>query len=108
MGEKIKRELTLVEGREPNQNMARELIRTAEKMGWKATLLKSIPFDKIIQNKLDEVFSDYVIWRGPVEFKSQFEVERTIYWINHNCKVSINTHPEGGRVNTSDKFFLHA
>ena len=108
MGEKIKRELTLVEGREPNQNMARELIRTAEKMGWKATLLKSIPFDKIIQNKLDEVFSDYVIWRGPVDFKSQFEVERTIYWINRNCKVSINTHPEGGRVNTSDKFFQHA
>jgi hypothetical protein len=108
MGEEIKRELTLVEGREPNQNMARELISTAKKMGWKAKLLKSVPFDKIIHNQLDEVFSDFVIWRGPVDYRTQYEIERTIYWINHNCRVTINTHPEGGRMNTSDKFFQHA
>lgn len=108
MGEKINREVTLVEGREPNQFMARELIRTAEKMGWKTRHLKSIPSDKIAQNKLDEVFSDFVIWRGPVGFKSQYEIERTIYWLNHSNKITINTRPEGGRLSTSDKFFQHA
>ena len=76
MGEKINREMTLVEGREPNQYMARELIHTAEKMGWKAKLLKSIPSEKIAQNKLDEVFSKFVIWRGPVDFKNQYEVAK--------------------------------
>lgn len=107
MGGKIKRELTLVEGRELNQNMARELIRTAEKMGWKATLLKTIPSDKISAGKLDEIFAPFVIWRGPVKYKNQYEIERTIYFLNHSDRVTINTRPEGGRVNTSDKFFQH-
>lgn len=102
------RELTLVEGREPNQNMAQELIRTAKMMGWRATLLKTIPLEKIIKNQLDEVFAKYVIWRGPVGYSNQFEVERTIYWLNHSDRVTINTRPEGGRTNTSDKFFQHA
>lgn len=102
------RELTLVEGREPNQNMARELIRTAEHMGWKATLLKSIPLDKIVKNQLDELFAKYVIWRGPVGYNNQYEIERTLYWLNHTDRVTINTRPEGGRTNTSDKFFQHA
>ena len=107
MGGKIKRELTLVEGRELNQNMARELIRTAEKMGWKATLLKSIPSDKISAGELDDVFAQFVIWRGPVKYKNQYEIERTIYFLNHSGRVTINTRPEGGRLNTSDKFFQH-
>lgn len=107
MGEKIKRELTLVEGREPNQNMARELIRTAEKKGWKAKLLKVIPSRDIYSGDLDKLFSDYVVWRGLAQLASQYEIERTIYFLNHSNRVTINTRPEGGRTSTSNKYFQH-
>ena len=107
MGEKIKRELTLVEGRELNQNMARELVRTAEKMGWKATLLKSVPSEKIAHGELSDIFAPFVIWRGPINYKNQYEIERTIYWLKNHCKVTLNTSPEGGRLCTSDKYFQH-
>ena len=101
--------LTLVEGREPNQNMARELIQTARKMGWETRLVKTITREMIVSNKLSEIFSDYVIWRGLDNSGTlnQYEIERIIYWLNHTNKVTINTHPEGGRLCTSDKFFQH-
>ena len=107
MGGKINRELTLVEGREPNQNMARELVNTAEKMGWKTRHLKTIDSEKIAHGKLDEVFSDFVVWRGPVNFKNQYEIERVIFWLNHEGKITLNTNPAGGRLCTSDKYFQH-
>ena len=103
----MKKEMTLVEGRDPNQNMARELIRTAVSMGWKATLLKRIPSEKITNGELDDIFAPFVIWRGPVGYKNQYEIERVIYYLNHSDRITINTRPEGGRVNTSDKFFQH-
>ena len=103
----MKKEMTLVEGRDPNQNMARELINTAVRMGWKATLLKNIPSDKIAKGELDDIFAPFVIWRGPVGYKSQYEIERVLYHLNHSDRITINTRPEGGRVNTSDKYFQH-
>jgi hypothetical protein len=105
---KVVRELTLVEGREPNQYMAQELIRTAETMGWKAKLVKTISGDTIISSKLSEIFSDFVVWRGLAnEGLNQYEIERILYWLNHSGKTTINTHPEGGRLCTSGKFFQH-
>ena len=105
---KVVRELTLVEGREPNQYMAQELIRTAESMGWKAKLIKTISSDKIILSKLSEIFSDFIVWRGLANGTlNQYEIERIMYWINHSGKTTINTRPEGGRLCTSGKFFQH-
>lgn len=107
MGGKINRELTIVEGREPNQKMANELVDSAKKAGFSVKLIKQIDAAKIAENKLNEVFSDMVLWRGPVGYSHNFEIDRALIWLNDNVKVHLNTTVCGGRINTSNKYFQH-
>jgi glutathione synthase/RimK-type ligase-like ATP-grasp enzyme len=109
MGErrKINRAITIVEGRECNQPVANELRDTAIKMGFDAKVLKKINSANIAEGTLDEVFSDCVIWRCPVEAKNTYETERVISYLQNSGKLLINAQPAGGRFFSSDKFFQH-
>ncbi len=108
MGEKINRVLTIVEGREINMKMARQLVDAAIHNGFKARLVKSIDENYAIDGRLDEVFSDFVLWRGAVKCSSAFAIERMIFWLNHNNKITLNTKlVSGSRFATSNKFFQH-
>lgn len=99
--------MCVVEGREINGRMANELVEVAEKYGFKGKLIKTINSEKIISGKLDDVFSDFILWRSPVGYKSNHEVERAVVWINDHCKITMNTKIEGGRLCTSNKYYQH-
>jgi len=107
MGEKIERVMSVVEGREINGKMANELVEVANKYGFKGELVKTINSEKIIRGDLADIFSDFVLWRSPVGYKNNYEVERVITWINDHCKVTLNTNIEGGRLCTSNKYYQH-
>ncbi len=108
MGGKLKRKITIVEGREANFNMAKQLVDAAVNNGFDARLVKSIDENYIIENRLDEVFSDFVIWRGAVKCSSAYAIERVIVWLNNSNKITINTkYVVGSRFATSNKFFQH-
>ena len=108
MGGKIDRVLTIVEGREMNMKMAHQLVDAATHNGFKARLVKSIDENYMIDGRLDEVFSDFVLWRGAVNCSSPYAIERMIFWLNHNNKITLNTKlVAGSRFATSNKFFQH-
>lgn len=107
MGEKLERIMCVVEGREINGKMANELVEVSEKYGFKGKLVKTINSEKIVKNDLSDTFSDFVLWRSPVGYKNNYEVERVITWINDHCKVTLNTKIEGGRLCTSNKYYQH-
>ena len=104
---KIKRELTIVEGRDCNQKIVGELRDVAIKMGWKAKILKKISSADIADGNLDKVFSDCVIWRCPIDYKSTYEMERVICYLKQSGKILANTDPAGGRIFSSHKYFQH-
>lgn len=107
MGGRLKRKITVVEGRELNYNMAKQIIDAAVRKGFDARLIKSIDENYIIEDRLDEVFTDFIIWRGAVRCSSAYAIERAILWVNKNC-VTLNTkYVTGSRFATSNKFFQH-
>lgn len=107
MGRKLERVMSVVEGREINGRMANELVDVANRYGFQGKLVKTINSEKIITGDLGDVFSDFVLWRSPVGYKNNYEVERAVTWINDHCKVTLNTKIEGGRLCTSNKYFQH-
>ena len=107
MDKKLERVMCVVEGREINGRMANELVEVANKYGFQGKLIKSIDSEKIITGDLSDVFSDFVLWRSPVGYKNNYEVERAVTWINDHCKVTLNTKIEGGRLCTSNKYYQH-
>ena len=107
MGEKIKRELTIIEGREKNAKMAKELVEAAIKAGFKVRWIKKFDESLVVDGKMDEAVTDMVLWRSPVDYSSAEVIERIQFWINQNRKVTLNTHTIGGRVYNSNKFFQH-
>lgn len=104
---KITKSITVVEGRDCNQPIAEEICESAKKLGFGANIVKTISSVNIANGTLDEVFSDCVIWRGPVDMKTMYETERVISYLNHSGKLLINANPAGGRICTSNKFFQH-
>jgi len=107
MGEKIEKRLTIVEGREMNKNMAQQLVDAAKAAGFSTRWIRKIDESKIAEGKLDEVFSDMILWRSPTGYTSAEAIERVEYWVNKNRKITINTHSAGGRMYNSNKFFQH-
>ena len=104
---KIEKSISVVEGRDCNQPIAEEICESAKKLGFDANIVKTISSVNISNGTLDEVFSDCVIWRGPVDMKSMYETERVISYLNSSGKLLINANPAGGRICTSNKFFQH-
>lgn len=107
MGEKIDRTLTIIEGRERNKYMAAELINAAKNAGFKTVVIKIFNENKVLDGTLGEDFSNLVLWRGPVGYSSTMMIDRIQAWINHNCKITVNTNVLGGRMNTSNKLYQH-
>ncbi|MBQ6486663.1 hypothetical protein IJI76_03025 [Candidatus Saccharibacteria bacterium] len=107
MGGRTSRRLTIVEGRELNQNMARELVEASERAGFKTELIKVLDETKIVDGRLEDLFPDMILWRSPINYSSGTAVERALYWINKNRKITINTKVAGGRSFNSNKYFQH-
>ena len=107
MREKIKRELTIVEGREKNAKMAKELVDAALRAGFKVRWIKKFDESKVADGKIDEMMTDMVLWRGPVDYSSSDVIERIQIWIKRHRKVTMNTNTVGGRAYNSHKFFQH-
>lgn len=107
MREKIKRELTIVEGREKNAKMAKELVDAALRAGFKVRWIKKFDESKVADGKIDEMMTDMVLWRGPVGYSSSDVIERIQIWIKRHRKVTMNTNTVGGRAYNSHKFFQH-
>ncbi len=107
MGGKIDRILTVVEGRALNQGMMDDFSTVAKKSGFEIRIVKSFDAVKIAEDKLDETFSDLVLWRGPVGYTHDTEISRVLLWLNDHRKITINTNITGGRPNGSNKYFQH-
>lgn len=107
MGGKLERIMSVVEGREINARMANDLLEAARRYGFQARLVKTIDSEKIIENDLRSIFSDFVLWRSPSNYKDNYEIERAVTWVNDNCKITLNTKIEGGRFCTSNKYYQH-
>ena len=103
----IKRELTIVEGREKNAKMAKELVDAALRAGFKVRWIKKFDESKVADGKIDEMMTDMVLWRGPVGYSSSDVIERIQIWIKRHRKVTMNTNTVGGRAYNSHKFFQH-
>ncbi|MDO4979260.1 MAG: ATP-grasp domain-containing protein [Candidatus Saccharibacteria bacterium] len=105
--EKHKRVLTIVEGREANQKMMREVIEVGAERGWGVRLLKHISSIDIANNRLDGLFTEYVWWRG-FGTNSGYESARVMEYVNRLKGVrTINTHIVGGLAGTSNKYYQH-
>ena len=87
MREKIKRELTIVEGREKNAKMAKELVDAALRAGFKVRWIKKFDESKVADGKIDEMMTDMVLWRGPVGYSSSDVIERIQIWIKRHRRA---------------------
>lgn len=107
MREKIKRELTIVEGREKNAKMTEEIVEASLAAGFKTRWIRRFDEASVVDGRMDEVVTDMLLWRSPAGYSSAAVIERIQVWINRHKKVTINTHTAGGRTYNSNKFFQH-
>ena len=107
MREKIKRELTIVEGREKNAKMTEEIVEASLAAGFKTRWIRRFDETLVVDGRMDEAVTDMLLWRSPAGYSSAAVIERIQVWINRHKKVTINTHTAGGRTYNSNKFFQH-
>lgn len=98
------RTLTVMEGRDENIAMVEGFEKAAKNRGWDFCRLTNINSDLLARYDFDTLPLDYVIFRE-LSNNNYYEVDRVLYWLKANNKLTLNTDIAGGRMSTSDKHF---
>ena len=98
--------ITVVEGRDANGKVVKDLGAAIEKAGWKFHHLRGINPIKMAKMEFDDVPLENIIFRD-LSQNTHFDMARLKKWVDKNYKVAINMDAVGGRASTSDKYFQH-
>lgn len=96
--------VTVVEGRDEDVALANELRRAAVEAGWGFRRLVQVESQRVSENNLDDLFSDYVIWRA-LASNNRVERFRIRQFLNNSNRVTMNSHVVGEDVVASNKYF---
>ena len=99
--------LTLVTGWNLKSVLNDDICDAARKIGWEAQTVTEIDRKDMAENKLENYFSKYVLWRRSLLNASDYENNRAWCWLNRHCDATMNTHVVGLNTIPVDKYFQH-
>ena len=96
--------LTVVEGREKNQQIVDDFKKAAENRGWGFRHIDRLNSDLIARYDFADIPLDNVVFRE-LTHNNYVEAERLFFYLKKNHKIVMNADAAGARAATSDKHF---
>lgn len=103
----MNKNLTIVDSFLENNQVRDDIFRVHKELGWDVQQVSSVSSEDIAEGKdLDDIFTDFVLWRG-LGNNSDYEGVRIKYILNRSNRVCVNTNEIGVGIGTlsSNKYF---
>ncbi|MBR5408553.1 ATP-grasp domain-containing protein [Candidatus Saccharibacteria bacterium] len=97
--------INLIAGFDPDNPLNDDLERAANKVGYNLRRITHIDSEKIRTGDLQDELPDNVLWRRELFQNTPEENDLVWKWLDENKKITMNTHVNGGRIQSMDKMF---